>query len=124
MADGISTTTANSMLTTLTGSTISSFVMLHTNAPGPAGTANISSVGTRPSVTWAAASGGSVNSSNQPVWSNWAGVSPEIDTDISFWTGVTLGVFNMSMQLSSSVTMNTGDSLTLTAISVSIPTAS
>jgi hypothetical protein len=30
----------------------------------------------------------------------------------------------MSIQLSSSVTMDTGDSLTLTAITVSIPTAS
>ena len=124
MADGISTTLANSMLTTLTGGTFSSYVALHIGDPGTAGTGSASSVTTRENVTWAAASGGSVNSSNQPVWSAWAGTSPEVDTDISFWTGLTLGVFCMSMQLSAPVTMNTGDSLTLTAISVSIPTAS
>jgi hypothetical protein len=35
-----------------------------------------------------------------------------------------LGTFGFSAALSASVTMNTGDSLTLTSITVSIPTAS
>lgn len=124
MADGISTTMANSMLTTLTTSPASSFVQLHTGAPGANGTANVSSVTTRPAVTWGAASAGSVSASNQPAWTSWAGTSPETDTDISFWTAATLGTFDMSMTLSASVTMNTGDSLTLTSITVTIPTAS
>lgn len=124
MADGISVTTANSMLTTLVGGTTSSYVQLHTGDPGTAGTGSVSSVTTRENVTWNAPSGGSVNSSNMPAWTSWAGTNGEVDTDISFWNAVTAGTFNMSIQLSSSVTMNTGDSLTLTAISVSIPTAS
>jgi hypothetical protein len=124
MADGISVTTANTMLTTLTSGTISSYVQLHTGAPGSAGTANTSSVTTREAVTWNSPSGGTVTASNQPEWTNWAGTSPETDTDISFWTGASGGLFNMSMQLVSSVTMNTGDSLTLTSLSASITTAS
>jgi|SRR5277367_279731 len=130
MADGISQITAQAMLTvlTVTGSA-SSYVQLHVGDPGTAGTGSISSVTAREVVTWASPLivGGtiaSVSSSNQPVWTNWAGTSPEIDTDISFWTAPTSGTFNTSMTLSSPVTMNTGDSLTLTAISVSIPTAS
>ena len=38
--------------------------------------------------------------------------------------GESSGTFGFSMTLSSSVTMNTGDSLTLTSITVSVPTAS
>jgi len=124
MADGISATMADSMLTTLTTSPASSYVQLHTGAPGANGTANVSSVTTRQAVTWGSASAGSVSASNEPEWTNWAGTSPETDTDISFWTALTSGTFDMSMQLSSSVTMNTGDSLTLTSLTVSIPAAS
>jgi hypothetical protein len=129
MADSISQVTAQVMLTTLTGTTTSIYVQLHTGDPGTAGTGSVSSVTTREAVTWASPLivGGTIataNASNQPEWTSWAGTSPEVDTDISFWNAITSGVFNMSMPLSSSVTMNTGDSLTLTSISVSIPTAS
>ena len=48
----------------------------------------------------------------------------EVVTDISLWSASSSGTFGGSMQLNSSVTMDTGDSLTLTAISVSLPTAS
>jgi hypothetical protein len=128
MADNISGTTAVAMLTTLVGGTTSSYVQLHIGAPGASGTANPSSVTTRENITWNSpvVSGGtiaSVTSLNEPAWTNWAGTSPETDTDISFWNAVTSGQFNMSMQLSSSVTMNTGDSLTLTSVSVTIPVA-
>lgn len=124
MADGLSTTVANAALTTIVG-TDANNVQLHTGAPGSAGTSNVSSVTTRPAATWAASSGGSVaTNGTAPAWTSWAGTSPETDTDISFWSASTSGTFGFSMALSSSVTMHTGDSLTLTTVTVSIPTAS
>ena len=124
MADGIATAMCNTLLTTLTTSPACTYVQLHTGAPGAAGTSNVSSVTTREAVTWGSASSASISASNQPEWTSWAGTNGEVDTDISFWTASTSGTFNMSIQLSSSVTMDTGDSLTLTSISVSLPAAS
>lgn len=131
MAVGISGTTAGSMLSLLITQPTSQYIQLHTGDPGSAGTTDPSSVTTRVAATWSSVttSGGTivtVSTTNEPEWTNWAGTSPETDTDISFWNNATAGdgVFNMSMQLSSSVTMNTGDSLTLTSITVSIPIAS
>jgi hypothetical protein len=124
VADGIATALVDSMLTTLVTSPANTYVQLHTGPPGASGTTDVSSVTTREAVTWGSPSAGVVAASNEPEWTSWAGTSPETDTDISFWTASTTGTFNMSIQLSSSVTMNTGDSLTLTAISVTIPVAS
>ena len=123
MSDGLSATVANAALATITG-TDANNVQLHTGAPGAAGTANVSSVTTRPAVTWNSPSAGSVTASDQPAWSSWAGTNGEVDTDVSFWSASTSGTFGFSAALSPSVTMNTGDSLTLTSIQVSIPTAS
>lgn len=123
MADGLSTTVANAALTSIVG-TNANDIQLHTGPPGANGTANVSSVTTREAVTWGAASGGVVAASNQPQWTNWAGTDGETETDISFWSASSSGTFGLSMQLSSSVIMNTGDSLTLTAVQISIPTAS
>ena len=122
MADGVTAANANSALSTWTGSAAN--VQLHTGAPGAAGTSNVSSVTTRPSVTWNSASAGSITASNQPAWTSWAGTNGEVVTDISFWSASSAGTFGFSIQLSSSVTMDTGDSLTLTSITISIPTAS
>jgi hypothetical protein len=124
MADGIASAMCNTLLTTLTTSPANTYVQLHTGPPGSAGTTDVSSVTTRQAVTWGSASAGSIAASNTPAWTSWAGTNGEVDTDISFWTASTSGTFNMSIQLSSSVTMDTGDSLTLTAISVTLPTAS
>lgn len=124
MADGLSTTVANAALTSIVGTNANN-VQLHTGAPGSAGTSNVSSVTTRPAVTWASASGGSVSSNGTaPAWTSWAGTNGEVDTDITLWSASTSGTFGLSMALSSSVTMDTGDSLTLTSLTVSIPTAS
>lgn len=122
MAAGFSVNTANIALTAM--GTASIFVGLNTGDPGTAGTALTSSVTTRPSVTWAGAAGGTIAASNTPSWTNWAGTPAEVVSWISFWSASSAGTFAMSMQLSSSVTMNTGDSLTLTTITVNIPTAS
>lgn len=123
MSDGLSATVANAALNNIVG-TNAAFAQLHTGAPGAAGTANVSSVTTRPSVAWNSASGGSVSASNQPAWTNWAGTNGEVDTDVTLWSAASSGTFGFSGQLSAPVTMGTGDSLTLTAITVTIPTAS
>jgi hypothetical protein len=124
VADGFATAMVNTLLTTLTTSPNCTYVQLHTGDPGSAGTANVSTVNTRQPVTWGSPSGGSVSASNQPGWGSWAGTNGEVDTDLSFWTASTSGTFNMSIQLSSGVTMDTGDSLTLTAVSAAMPVAS
>lgn len=122
MADGLSTADANAALATIIAS--AAFVQLHTGAPGSAGTANISSTTTRQAVTWGTPASGSVSATNQPVWSSWAGTSGENVTDISFWSASTAGNFEFSMQISPSEIMATSDSLTLTSITVTLPTAS
>ena len=122
MADGISTANADSALGTWTAS--ANYISLAIGAPGAAGTANPSSVITREAVTWGSASGGVISASDEPEWTVWAGTNGEVVTDIVFWSLVTAGTFQLSMPLNSSVTMDTGDSLTLTAISITLPTAS
>ena len=124
MADGLSTAVANSALGTITG-TDAAYVQLHTGGPGSAGTSNVSSVTTRQATTgWGSASGGSISISGTPTWTSWGGSNGEVVTDISLWSASSSGTFGFSMTLSSSVTMDTGDSLEITAISVTLPTAS
>lgn len=124
MADGLSTANANLALNAAVG-TNAGFCQLHTGAPGSAGTSNVASVTTRPAVTWASASAGSVAANGTlPSWSSWAGTNGQVITDLSFWSASSGGTFGLSMQLASSVTMDTGDSLSLTAVTVSVPTAS
>jgi hypothetical protein len=122
MADNLSTTGADAALNAWAA--LALYVQLHTSDPGSAGTANVSSTATREAVTWSTASGGVLSAATFPSWTNWAGVNGEIVTDISFWTLATAGVFEGSMTLNASVTMDTTDSLTLTALSVTLPTAS
>ncbi len=45
------------------------YAQLHTDDPGAAGTAHVSSVTTRVQVNWNAASGGSKTAANAPQWS-------------------------------------------------------
>lgn len=123
MADGLATAVANAALSTITG-TDANYISLAIGDPGSAGTSNPSSVTTREAVTWASASSGSIAASNQPAWTSWAGTNGEVVTDIAFWNNSSSGTFGLSMQLNSSVTMDTGDSLTLTSITITIPTAS
>ena len=124
MADGLSVAVADAALATIVG-TDANNIQAHTGAPGASGTANVSSVTTRPGVTWASPSGGSVsNNGTNPAWTNWAGTNGEVVTDISAWSGASAGTFGFSMQLNSSVTMDTGDSLTVGPITVTLPTAS
>ena len=125
MADGLSVTAADDMLTLLVSTdALGAYVQLHTADPGSAGTTAVSSVTTREAQTWGSPSAGAVSASGTPTWSSWAGTNGEVDTDISHWTAATSGTFGWSVTLSSSVTMDTGNTLELTADSITLPTAS
>jgi hypothetical protein len=122
MADGL----ASALATTIAGDIVANavFVALAIGAPGAAGTANPSSVTTREAQTWGSASAGAVAATGTPTWASWAGTSPETITDIVHWSLVTAGVFQFSVQLTSSVVVHTGDTLELTSDTVTIPVAS
>ena len=122
MADNLSTTGADAALNAW--GAVAGYIQLHTGDPGSAGTANVSSTTTRQAVTWGSAASGVLTASNSPEWTAWSGTNGEGVTDISFWSGPTGGTFEGSMPLASAVTMNTSDSLTLTPITVTLPTAS
>lgn len=122
-APGLSTANANLALTAAVG-TNAGYVQLHTGDPGTAGTSNVSSVTTREAVTWGSSSSAAIAASNEPEWTSWAGTNGETDNDISFWSASSSGTFGLSMALASSVTMDTGDSLTLTELQITITTAS
>lgn len=123
MSAGLSTTVANAALGTITGTDMA-YAQLHTADPGSAGTTGVSSVTTREAVTWGSAASAAIAASNEPAWTSWAGSNGESDTYITLWSGPTSGTFGCSIALSASVVMDTGDSLTLTGVSISIPTAS
>jgi len=100
------------------------YVQLHTANPGAAGTTSVSSVTTRPAATFGAASAGVISLSNTPSWSNWAGTNNEVVTHISCWDASSAGNCLWTAQLTVSKTMNTGDTLNLTAATVTITPAS
>src|SRR4051812_4758458 len=72
-------------------------VKLHTGDPGAAGTSNASSVTTRPAITFAAQSGGTIASNNTPSWASWAGTNGEVVSHISLWDSTTAGNFLCSI---------------------------
>lgn len=124
MASGLAATTlANKWLDMLGGTAFSApattFVQLHTGEPGAAGTSNVSSVTTRPAITWAAAAAGAkAITTTLPAWSNWAGTNGEIVTNISVWDAASAGNFLFSVLLTLAKTINTGDTATLSSMSV------
>lgn len=120
-APGLSTANADAALTTIITDWV--YEQLHTGDPGTAGTTAVSSVTTREAVTWGSPASGSVSASNTPTWPSWAGSNGENVTYTSGWSLVTSGVFQGSAELSAEVTMDTGDSLALETLEITIPTA-
>src|SRR5260221_409705 len=124
MASGLAATTlANKWLDMLGGSAFSApantFVQLHTGEPGAAGTSNVSSVTTRPAITWAAASAGAkAIAATFPAGPNWAGTNGEVVTNISVWDASTSGNFLFSVLLTLAKTINTGDTATLSSMTM------
>ena len=130
MAVGTSQYLNNAWLNTIksTGTSFnvagSIFVQLHTGSPGAVGTALVSSVTTRPSITFTSATTGVLNSSGTASWTSWAGTNGEVVTNVSFWDASSAGNFLWSATLTASKTVNTGDTLNLTSASLTITNAS
>lgn len=129
MTVGLSTTnTVNAWLNVLRGTSAATFtgvttlfVQLHTGDPGASGTANVSSVTTRPAVNFGAASAGAQAAiATLPSWATWAGTNGEVVTHISVWGASSAGTFYYSVALTASKTVNTGDTLNLASLSVSV----
>lgn len=98
------------------------FIKLHTGDPGAAGTANASSVTTRPAATYGAPTGTGpvqIALSNTPTWASWAGTNGESVSHISEWDNATAGNFKDSAALTAPKTVNTGDTLTLASLTIS-----
>lgn len=120
--------TANAWLNTLRGTSAATFtgittmfVQLHTGDPGASGTANVSSVTTRPALNFGAASAGSQSAiATLPSWTSWAGTNGEVITHISTWGASSSGTFYYSAQLAASKTVNTGDTVNLTSLTVAL----
>jgi hypothetical protein len=120
--------TANAWLNTLRGTSAATFtgvttmfVQLHTADPGAAGTTAVSSVTTRPALNFGAASAGSQSAiATLPSWTSWAGTNGEVVTHISTWGAASAGTFYYSAQLTASKTINTGDTLNLTSLTVAL----
>jgi len=86
-----STLGKNAMLDALAGLAV--FVSLHEGDPGDTGINEISGGSpayARKAITWNAATGGSLDSSNQPVFDVGAGKTVAY---VGFWSAVTGGIF-------------------------------
>lgn len=122
MVVGVATAEANALLNTLrnvSGAVATLFVKLHTGDPGAAGATAASANTTRNSITFAAASGGSVSLSATTSWASWAS-GTEVISHISIWDASTAGNFLWSVALTASKTVNNGDTLTLNTLTLSI----
>jgi hypothetical protein len=121
MAVGISTpNVANPMLDWLRGvtpPTISGlYVKLHTGDPGAAGTSAASAVTARMQATMNAASGGTI--SLNTISGSWAMTATETISHISVWDASTGGNFLFSAALITPRNVVSGDTLTLTTLTV------
>jgi hypothetical protein len=125
MADGFTTTLADSILNNLTDNgswseVTAIYAELHTASPGAAGTTGVSAgSSTRLAVTYSSASGGSATiTGNVGPWTN--GGTSETLTDVAFWTASTSGTFLWSAAMGSSHAWASGDTFTLTAATLTV----
>lgn len=95
------------------------YVKLHTGDPGSAGTSAASANTTRVIVTWAAASAGSKAMTGTLSWASWASGTETI-SHISIWDNISAGSFLWSGALSASKTVNNGDTLQITSLTLSL----
>lgn len=115
---------ATPWLNTLRGTNMTApvaiYIKLHTADPGSAGaTAAAAGSTTRVVATMAAPSGNAIAlSGTNPSWTN--GGTSETLTHISWWDAVTAGNFILSAALTSSQAWASGNTFTLTSLSVSL----
>lgn len=122
MAVGLNTANlANAWLNTLRNVSFvvaTPFAQLHTADPGSAGTTAVSTgIATRQSLTFAAASGGSIALSATP---SWTATGADTITHVSVFSASSAGTHYANAALSASKTVATGDTFTLTALTISL----
>lgn len=127
MATGLSAYTADKFLDALGNNTsfavTTVYVKLHVGDPGANGTANPATETTRKSVSFAAASGGSIASDASVSWTNIAG--SEDATHFTAWDSETTGNFLFSGLITGNP-YTAGDTLTIAsgALTASLTVAS
>ena len=99
------------------------YIQIHTGDPGAAGTSNVSAGSTtRAVVNHNAPSAGSMTiTGTNPAYTN--GGTSETITHISAWTASSGGTFLYSGALSASKAWSSGDTLTVTTLTVSVTPA-
>lgn len=93
------------------------FAELHLGDPGVNGTSNPSTETSRKSITYGAASAGSKAMTNTPSWSWVQGT--ETISHLAIWDASTAGNFLFSITLTASKQVANGDTLNITALSIS-----
>ncbi len=93
---------------------------LHTADPGASATSATSAETTRKAFTWSAASAGSkAIAATLPSWTSWSAGSETI-SHISVWDNISAGNFLYSFALTTPKAVTNGDTLNLTAHSISL----
>lgn len=95
------------------------YVKLHTADPGSAATTAPSAETTRKQITWSAASAGSKSMGGTLSWSSWS-AGTETISHISIWDNVSAGNVLWTGALSSSKTVNNGDTLNITSLTAAL----
>jgi len=127
MATGISAYLANAWLNALGNATsfsvTTAYVKLHVGDPGAAGTSNAATETTRKSVSFAAASNGSMASDSDVSWTNIAGSQDA--THFTAWDNATTGNFLFSGTITGNA-YTAGDTYTISSggLTVSLTVAS
>jgi len=121
MPTGISSTVANSWLNAV-GRNVSYanaavWIQLHVGDPGANGTANTATETTRRSVTFAAASAGSMASDAAVTWTNISGSQDA--THFSAWSASTTGTFLFSGLVTANA-YTAGDTFTIASGSLTV----
>lgn len=109
------------LLNTLRGTSYASagaYVKLHLADSGEDGTASPAANTTRQSVTFSAASGGSMASSSTVTWTNVP--NTEVYSHWSLWDAVTAGNCLWTGALSSSASVVSGDTFQITSLTLTL----
>jgi len=94
------------------------YAQLHTGDPGEDGTANVASETTRKSLTWNAASGGSMATSAAASWTSVA--ATETLTHFSLWDASSSGNCLFAGALSASASVVAGDNFDLDTVTLTL----
>lgn len=94
------------------------YAQLHTGDPGEDGTSNVASETSRKSLTWAAASGGSMATSAAASWVSVA--ATETLTHFSLWDASSAGNCLWSGSLSASASVVAGDNFDLDTVTLTL----